>query len=121
MVDGDAGRRKGKGTHSSLSAYEMHNTLIAAGPDFKQGWEDETPTGNVDLAPTVLWILGVPPAKPMDGRVLLEAMPGHTLGRKVSQEVLRAENPETGWKQYLKVSHVGTTEYFDEGNRGTGG
>jgi arylsulfatase A-like enzyme len=120
MVDGDAGRRKGKGTHASLSAFEMHNTLIAAGPDFKQGWEDHTPTGNIDLAPTVLWILGVPRKMPMDGRVLLEAMPGHKLARPVSQEVLRAENPATGWKQYLKVSHVGSTEYLDEGNRGTG-
>ena len=120
-VTADAPQRKvGKGTHASLSAYDMHNTLIAAGPDFRKGWADETPTGNIDLAPTVLWILGVPQAEPMDGRVLLEAMPGHRLGRKVSQEVLRADDPATGWKQYLKVSRVGTTEYFDEGNPGTG-
>ena len=116
-LDADAPRKVGKGTHASLSAYDMHNTLIAAGPDFRKGWADETPTGNIDLAPTVLWILGVPQVKRMDGRVLLEAMPGHRLGRKVTQEVLRAQNPETGWKQYLKVSRVGTTEYFDEGNR----
>jgi len=117
----DAGAlRPGKGTHASLSAYDMHNTLIAAGPDFRKGWEDQTPTGNVDLAPTVLWILGVHHATPMDGRVLLEAMPGHQLARKISTEVLHAENPGAGWKQYLKISHVGTTEYFDEGNRGEG-
>jgi arylsulfatase A-like enzyme len=115
-----AGVRIGKGTHASLSAYDMHNTLIAAGPDFRRGWEDQTPTGNIDLAPTVLWILGVPQAEPMDGRVLLEAMPGHKLARKVSQSILEAENPDNGWKQYLKISRVGTTEYFDEGNRGTG-
>jgi arylsulfatase A-like enzyme len=120
MVDGDSGRKKGKGTHASLSAYEMHNTLIAAGPDFKKGWEDNAPTGNVDLAPTVLWILGVPHASPMDGRVLLEAMPDHALESPVSQQVLRAGNPETGWTQYLKVSRAGATEYIDEGNRGTG-
>jgi arylsulfatase A-like enzyme len=119
-VDGDSGRKKGKGTHASLSAYEMHNTLIAAGPDFKAGWQDGIPTGNVDLAPTVLWILGVPQVKRMDGRVLLEAMPGHILKRRVSQEVLRAKDADTGWEQYLKVTHVGTTEYLDEGNRGTG-
>jgi len=118
MLDGDAGRRKGKGSHASLSAYEMHNTLIAAGPDFRKGWDDQTPTGNIDLAPTVLWILGVP-HPPMDGRVLLEAMPGHTLTRKISQSILTAANPANGWNQYLKVSHVGTTEYIDEGNRGT--
>jgi arylsulfatase A-like enzyme len=118
MVDGDGGRRKGKGTHASLSAYEMHNMLIAAGPDFKKGWEDDTPTGNIDIAPTVLWILGVPHPKPMDGRVLLEAMPGHTLGRKLSQQVQVAENPANGWTEYMKESRVGTTEYIDEGNRG---
>jgi len=119
-VVADAPHKVGKGTHATLSAYDMHNTLIAAGPDFRKGWADETPTGNIDLAPTVLWILGVPRAAPMDGRVLLEAMPKHRLGRHVSQTVLRAENPATGWKQYLKVSRVGTTEYFDEGNLGTG-
>jgi len=119
-IDADGPRKLGKGTHASLSAYDMHNTLIAAGPDFRKGWSDETPTGNIDLAPTILWILGVRPTKPLDGRVLLEAMPGHRLGRKVSEAVLRAEDPATGWKQYLKVSRVGTTEYFDEGNRGAG-
>jgi arylsulfatase A-like enzyme len=98
----------------------MHNTLIAAGPDFRKGWQDDTPSGNVDLAPTVLWILGIPQPRPMDGRVLLEAIPGHQLARKVWPEVLQAGNPDTGWNQYLKISHVGTTEYFDEGDRGTG-
>jgi len=119
-VDADGLRKVGKGTHASLSAYDMHNTLIAAGPDFRKGWEDEIPSGNIDMAPTVLWILGVPQAEPMDGRVLLEAMPGGQPGPAVTQEVLQAENPGTGWKQYLKVSRVGTTEYFDEGNRGSG-
>jgi arylsulfatase A-like enzyme len=117
MLDGDGGRKVGKSTHASLSAFEMHNTLIAAGPDFKQGWQDDIPTGNIDLAPTVLWILGVH-HKPMDGRVLLEAMPGHSMTRKLSQQLLIAQSPATGWTQYLKISHVGTTEYIDEGNRG---
>jgi arylsulfatase A-like enzyme len=117
LLDGDAGRRRGKGSHASLSAYEMHNMLIAAGPDFRKGWDDQIATGNIDLAPTVLWILGVHHA-PMDGRVLLEAMPGHILARKTSQTILTTANPANGWTQYLKVSHVGTTEYFDEGNRG---
>jgi hypothetical protein len=56
----------------------------------------------------------------MDGRVLLEAMPGHTLSRKVSQQTLETENPANGWAEYLKVSRVGSTEYIDEGNRGKG-
>jgi arylsulfatase A-like enzyme len=33
----------------------MHNTCIAAGPGFRRGATDDLPTGNVDIAPTVLF------------------------------------------------------------------
>ncbi len=59
--------------HATLSRFDMHNTLVAAGPDFRQGWTDETPSGNVDLAPTIAAILGLQPDEAMDGRVLSEA------------------------------------------------
>ncbi len=52
-----------QGIHSSLSPFDMHNTLIAAGPDFQKGMVDHLPSGNVDLAPTVLHILGVSPPR----------------------------------------------------------
>ena len=52
----------------------MHNTLIAAGPDFRQGIVDDTPSGNVDVAPTILKILGAKPPPTIDGRVLSEAL-----------------------------------------------
>ena len=59
--------------HGSSSPYDIHNTLIAAGPDLKQGMAISVPTGNVDFAPTLLSLLGlgVPPS--MQGRVLREA------------------------------------------------
>jgi hypothetical protein len=47
------------GNHASLSPYDMHNTLVAAGPDLRRGVLDTLPSGNTDLAPTVLWILGL--------------------------------------------------------------
>ena len=37
MIDADWQRAAGKGTHATLSRFDMHNTLIAAGPDFKRG------------------------------------------------------------------------------------
>ncbi|HLZ09953.1 MAG TPA: alkaline phosphatase family protein, partial [Chloroflexota bacterium] len=37
----------GQGYHASLSRFDMHNTLIASGPDFKKGFVDQTPSGNV--------------------------------------------------------------------------
>ena len=62
-----------RGMHGSFSPMDVHNTLIASGPDFRAGWKDPLPTGNVDVAPTVARILGL--ALPhAQGRALLEAM-----------------------------------------------
>src|SRR6266702_7675508 len=74
MIDADWQREAGKGTHATLSRFDMHNTLIAAGPDFRRGQTDDLPTGNVDLAPTILQILGIKAPVQMDGRILSEAM-----------------------------------------------
>ena len=43
----------------------MHNTLIASGPDFKSAFVDEAASGNIDVAPTILWILGITPKTKM--------------------------------------------------------
>src|SRR5206468_11269774 len=68
------GGKKGKGSHGSLSRFDMHNTLVAAGPDFKNGFIDELPSGNADVAPTILHVLGISSSSAMDGRVLEEAL-----------------------------------------------
>lgn len=61
-----------RGMHGSFSPIDVHNTLVAEGPDFKVGFTDSLPTGNVDVAPTVAALLGL--ALPQaDGRPLLEA------------------------------------------------
>lgn len=110
---------KGKGSHASLSAFDTHNTLIASGPDFKKGFLNNTPSGNIDVAPTVLWILGVAPPAPLDGRVLHEALATSTERvPKVVERRLDATR-QVGffrWTQYLKYSEVGHAVYFDEGN-----
>lgn len=110
---------KKKGSHGSLSPFDMHNTLVAAGPDFKTGFRDQLPTGNADLAPTILWILGIPPPQPMDGRVLSEALtdtvePG-AIPRQTTIEASH-DGERFHWRQHLKFSAVGGAIYFDEGN-----
>lgn len=118
MVTG-AGGTRGKGTHGSLSRYDMNNTLVAAGPDIKKGLVSDVPSGNVDLAPTILWLCGVQPTKTMDGRVLHEALvTSQEPPPKVDVKKLEAAR-NIGlfrWTQYLQVSEVGGTRYFDEGN-----
>lgn len=62
-----------RGMHGSFSPIDVHNTLIAYGPDFREGFKDPLPTGNVDVAPTVASILGLSLPR-ADGRPLLEAL-----------------------------------------------
>jgi arylsulfatase A-like enzyme len=116
-TDGFFGARQG--IHSSLSPFDMRNTLVADGPDFRHGWIDELPSGNVDLAPTILHLLGVSPPDKMDGRVLTEAMVPVT--SKIPPIEVRTldtscDSSNTIWHQYLHVTEFSGTTYFDEGN-----
>ena len=111
---------KKAGNHASLSPFDMHNTLVAAGPDFRRGVQDTLPSGNTDVAPTVLWILGLrDEAAKMDGRVLGEALSGEAPPLR-SYEVRRLEASRAtqggDWRQYLQVSEVNGVRYLDEGN-----
>jgi len=114
-----AGGTRGKGTHASLSRHDMNNTLVASGPSIKKGIISDLPSGNIDLAPTILHLLGVNPTKPMDGRVLHEALiASKEPSPKANVKRLDATR-ETGlfrWTQYLQFSEVNGTLYFDEGN-----
>ncbi|HET9801528.1 MAG TPA: alkaline phosphatase family protein, partial [Chthoniobacterales bacterium] len=121
MMDGDWQRGAGKGTHATLGKFDMHNMLIAAGPDFKNGLTSELPSGNVDLAPTICAILGISSSRPMDGRVLAEAMmPVKTSPTQAPTENLEAMKKFSAgeWRQRLQISRVGSTIYLDEGNGG---
>jgi len=60
--------------HGSSSPFDIHNVLIAAGPDLRRGAVVTTPTGNVDFAPTFLHLLGVDIPASMEGRVVHEAL-----------------------------------------------
>jgi arylsulfatase A-like enzyme len=121
MIDADWQRAAGKGTHATLSRFDMHNTLIAAGPDFRRGEVDDLPTGNIDVTPTILQILGIKASVQMDGRILSEAMVNRDrAASELKPEVKTIEGsndlPSGRWRQALKVSRVGSTLYLDEGN-----
>jgi hypothetical protein len=111
--------KRGLGTHSSLSRFDLHNTLVAAGPDLRTGFIDELPTGNIDLAPTILHLLDVSPPSPMDGRVLAEALVhAEAPAVKPAGKTVEASR-ELGllsWHQYLRSTQCGTAIYYEEGN-----
>jgi arylsulfatase A-like enzyme len=60
--------------HGTTSPFDVHNTLIAAGPDFREHAVSDVPTSNVDLAPTLLKLLGITAPASMTGRVIEEAL-----------------------------------------------
>ncbi len=128
MIDADWQRAAGKGTHATLSPLDMHNMLIAAGPDFKRGQIDDLSSGNIDLAPTILQVLGIKAPSKIDGRILSEAMPGANSTNGDSKPGVSSQTAETKtieatkhfpsgtWRQSLQVSRIDNTVYLDEGN-----
>lgn len=111
---------RGEGQHGSMSKFEMRNVLFAWGPSFKQELRLDTPTGNIDLAPTILKILGIVHHHRMDGRVLEEALGQGPDAAEVSwsRELHSTERrlSEKMFRQQIKLSRVGDTTYVDEGN-----
>jgi arylsulfatase A-like enzyme len=108
-----------KGSHSTLALTEMHNSAVAFGPDFVPGMSDSLPTGNIDIAPTILWLLGVEPKQKMSGRVLTEALtiPGPAVGPPQThhEETIWNGNGFV-WRQYLDISEVNGVRYYDQGD-----
>ncbi len=99
------------------SPYDIRATFIAVGPDIKSGVRSSVPTGNVDLAPTVLALLGVPIPDTMDGRVLREALRNGPDPSDV-QVITREFVAETSWDRgrycmVLRRSEVDGTTYAD--------
>lgn len=120
QIASDIGRKVGEGTHSTLGPHDMNNTLIASGPDFRRGWADESPTGNIDVAPTILWILGLKAPPRMDGRVLAEALVDSVTPPAVTEKTLEAQRDlgSSNWRQYLRTATVAGVTYLMEGNGG---
>jgi arylsulfatase A-like enzyme len=120
MIDADWNRKAGEGTHATLSRKDTHNLLVAAGSSLDTGREDNYPTSNLDLFPTILEVLDVPLPNILDGRSLHEVMRERSENKNVpvSSRTFEASRgfDDGQWKQTLQVSRFPTIDYFDEGN-----
>ena len=108
----------GQGQHGSMSKHEMNNILLARGPSFRQQTRIASPTGNVDIAPTVLRLLGLSIPDDMDGRALVEALAdGPNVVEWMTETHTSERRIEGGiYRQEVMVSQVGSTTYLDSGS-----
>lgn len=102
-----------RSTHGSLSPYDMHATLLAAGPSFRDGWESDLPTGAIDVMPTLLTLLGLPLPDHLEGRVLWEALrtPGNAPDAAREEAVEPSSLARDGREVVLHLRHVGESCY----------
>jgi predicted AlkP superfamily pyrophosphatase or phosphodiesterase len=104
--------------HGSSGRWDVHATLIAAGPDLRAGAVSQWPTANVDLAPTLCRLTGIDVPSSMQGRVLEEALAGTGATKpdgEPTTSVTRVEN-QVGTIRYSLSGHfseVAGSRYLD--------
>ena len=119
-----SGGTPGQGQHGSMGRSELHNILFARGPGFKEGLKVDAPSGNIDLTPTILKLLGLPSVDGMEGRALEEAMADGPDPAEVdwssdfySTDCLVGDRV---YRQQIRLSRVGDSVYVDEGSSSLG-
>ena len=100
-----------RGMHGSFGTTDVHNTLIANGPSFTPATVISSPSGNVDVAPTVAYLLGLS-FTPADGRVLNEALvtPASKTKLSVGAATVVASSVATGLQFELPTDPTGKTK-----------
>src|SRR5207253_6058486 len=103
--------------HGSISPYDLRNTLVACGPEFRAGWEDPAPVGNIDICPTLTRLLRLDDGTRVDGRVLSEALRDSTEADEApsweSKEEARAFTARgREWLQRVWFEQAAATTYL---------
>jgi len=99
-------------THGTLSPYDQNTVLILSGARIRPG-EPDLPAGVIDLAPTVLALLGLPPLPDADGRALTESFTDGPAATDVAVETTAIATLPGG--STLLRHMVGDTAYIDTG------
>ncbi len=101
--------------HGTSSPYDIHNTLIAAGPDFRERTRSQVPVANADLAPTLLKLAGVDIPASMTGRSIDEALRTGPAPDAVPirRRVERVQTADGSYRVAVHLAEVGTARYLD--------
>ena len=94
----------GGGVHGGLHSVELNNLLIFAGNKFHRQKVLDTPTGIVDILPSILWgrEIDIPPS--VMGRPLKEAFISQGNSPAWRERILSASNGQ--YSQNMRLGHV---------------
>jgi hypothetical protein len=116
LLDASSDLAVGAGMHGGLNPGEMSTVLMLSGSAIRPGASSDWPAGLVDIAPTILALLGLDGGAEMDGRVL-----GETFLAPV--EPTSSLTPETweasgdGYAQRVARVRVGRHVWIENGTR----
>jgi arylsulfatase A-like enzyme len=111
----DTTLQEGQGQHGGFGREQTLNNMAATGPDFKASFVDESPTGNMDIVPTLARILGIamPSVGSLRGRIMLEALAkGEQANTQERKAMLSAPTPD-GTKTLLEYQEMSGEMYYD--------
>jgi hypothetical protein len=112
----DTTLQEGQGIHGGFGRDQTFNNMAAMGPDFKAGFADELPVGNIDLAPTMAKILGLdmPSTGKVRGRVLQESLIGGAVSDSKGVQTLSSSATSDGVSTVLEFQEFQGVRYYDK-------
>jgi arylsulfatase A-like enzyme len=111
----DTPLQEGQGMHGGFGRDSTFNNMAAAGPDFKQGYDDALPVSNADIAPTLAQVLGLqlPATGRLKGRVLSEALSGGPDPAAPHHGTVSSKPTPSGRATVLECQEYRGRQYFD--------
>ena len=100
--------------HGGFGPDQTFNNMAAIGPDFKSGFADEAPMGNIDIVPTLAKILGIemPSTGNLKGRVLQEALSNGELSKPTPIKTLISPPTSDGTRTLLEYQEASGVRYY---------
>jgi predicted AlkP superfamily pyrophosphatase or phosphodiesterase len=115
----DTNLQEGQGMHGGFGRDQTWNNMAAIGPDFRKGFVDPEPVGNVDIAPTLASILGIdlPSHGTLKGRIMTEALSKTTASGKSTpaEKKLVSAPAANGRRTILDFQDHDGIHYLDRG------
>lgn len=111
----DTTLQEGQGQHGGFGREQTWNNMAAMRPDFRSGFVDQAPMGNIDIVPTLAHILGIemPSTGDLKGRVLEEALSGGKDAGTATVKTMVSAPASNGMSTVLEYQELNGRRYND--------